>query len=248
MRILLANSNTSAEVTRHVKSAAEQAAAPGTEIVACNARFGPRVVASRADAAISQHALLDLVAAHAEGCDAVVLAMSLDAGLWAAREMLEVPVIGMSEAALALASTMGNRLVLLTFGRGSPQPYREMVEAYGHAARVALVQSLGVTPEECLARPEAADAAVTLRVEETVRAAEVDAVILVGAVAAGMPKRLQARVPVPLVEGISAGVLLAEARVRLGHVRPQSGSFKAAGRRPATGLSAALAARLYQDG
>jgi allantoin racemase len=221
MKILLANSNTSSEVTRVILGEAERIASPGTIVTGRNARFGARVIASRTEAAVSAHALVDMLAEEAPGHDAVVVGMSLDTGLWAARELLEVPVVGMTEAALMCACTMAPRFGLVVLGRHNTQPFRELVESYGLVGRLAGIAALEVTAEE---------------------GAEV--VILVGAVMAGLPRALEGRVPVPLIEGIACGVLLAETLVRLGASKPRFGSLQAPTRRKVMNLGPALSQRL----
>ena len=56
------------------------------------------------------------------------------------------------------------------------------------------------------------------------------------------------RVNVPLIEGISAGILLAEALVRLGLEKPALGSLQPLPLRETVGLRPALSARLGQGG
>jgi Asp/Glu/hydantoin racemase len=71
----------------------------------------------------------------------------------------------------------------------------------------------------------------------------VEVVILIGAVMAGIPERIQDRVPVPVIEGMSCAVPLAEALARIGIARPHAGSFAPPVGRAVSGLSEALAAR-----
>ena len=59
MRILLANPNTTQAVTDMIAARAREAAAPGTEIVPATARFGARVIGTRAEMAIAEHAGID---------------------------------------------------------------------------------------------------------------------------------------------------------------------------------------------
>lgn len=100
MRLLLLNPNTSPFITEQVASQARRCARGGTEIVAATGGFGARVITTRTEQAIAEHATLDALAHHADGCDAVVLAVSYDTALLAAREMLAIPVVGITEAAL----------------------------------------------------------------------------------------------------------------------------------------------------
>ncbi|MFX6544518.1 aspartate/glutamate racemase family protein, partial [Acinetobacter baumannii] len=87
-----------------------------TELLAVTASFGPAVIGSRAENALAQHGVLELVAQHAPGCDAVVLGVSLDTALWACRELLDIPVVGMTEAGLLCGATVATRIGLLTNG------------------------------------------------------------------------------------------------------------------------------------
>ena len=240
MKLLLANSNTSAEVTQAIRTAAQRVASSDTEIIARNANFGARVVGTRTEAAVAAHGLIDMLAEHGSGVDAVVIGMSFDTGLWAAREMLAVPVLGMTEAACFLASTLAPRFGLITLGARGAQPYRELMESYGLDRRLAGIRALPVTPQELLRDPagfhdKLTDAASSLHTQDGA-----EAVVLVGAVMAGLPPVLQACVPVPLVEGISAAVVLAEALVRLTVAKPQAGSLQPVGAREVVGLSPAL--------
>jgi allantoin racemase len=81
MRILLANPNTSAAVTDAIAAAARSVASPWVEIKPVTARFGARVIATRTEAAVAEHAVLELLAREAEGCDAAIIGASLDSGL-----------------------------------------------------------------------------------------------------------------------------------------------------------------------
>ena len=88
MRILLVNSNTSDVVTEKVAAAARATASSGTEIVPVTGTFGARVIGTRSEHAIAEHSTIALVARHAAGCDAVVIAVSYDTGSRGARELL----------------------------------------------------------------------------------------------------------------------------------------------------------------
>lgn len=244
MRLLVANSNTSPEVTAVVEKAARAVAGSGTQILARTARFGARVVGGRAEAAIAAHALLDMLAAEPVPFDAVLLAMSMDSGLGAARELFDVPVVGTTEAGLLLASTLGTRIGMVILGRRLLPVYRELAEGYGFAGRLAGIAPVEASPSDLLADPEAFYGPVVEGARMLVDTRSAEVVLLVGAVMAGLPRLLADRVPVPLVDGITAGVLLAEALVRLGARSPAVGSLARPVGRASVGLGEPLARRL----
>ena len=103
MRLLIANANTTEAITETCAAVARAAAAPGTEIIGATPRFGPAVIATRVENVIAGHALLEVLAEHAGQVDAVLLAVSFDTALDAARQMMPCPVLGMTEAAALTA-------------------------------------------------------------------------------------------------------------------------------------------------
>lgn len=227
MRILLVNSNTSDVVTGKVAAAARAAASPATEIVAVTGTFGARVIGTRSEHAIAEHSTIALVAKHAPGCDAVVIAVSYDTGLRGARELLPIPVVGMTEAGLLTACMLGGRIGLVTFGRRVLPLYRELVASYGLADRVAGWRTLESTAAYGPGGHPELDGEIVAAASDLVERDHAEVVILTGAVTAGVPARLQPDVPVPLVDCIVAGVGQAELLVRFALPKPRAGSYAA---------------------
>ena len=85
------------------------AASPGTEIRTATARFGALYIENRIEASIASHAVLDALAEHGTGVDAAIVSAFGDPGLAAARELVDIPVVGVSEAAFLMAWTLGRR-------------------------------------------------------------------------------------------------------------------------------------------
>jgi allantoin racemase len=243
MRLLIANPNTTQSVTDTIAAAARAAAAPGTEIVAATARFGARVIGTRAEMAIAEHAALDLLAREAAGCDAAIIGASIDSGLRAAREMLAIPVLGLTESALHVACLLGGRFGAVTLSRRSAYPLREMVEGYGLAARCGGIRAAEAGPLDLLHAPGRVAELIVAEAESLIAQDMVDVIVLIGAVMAGMPARVQPRLPVPVIEGVSCAVALAESLARLRLPKPRAGGYAALPPRDLVGVDPALAAR-----
>jgi allantoin racemase len=225
-----------------VLAAAASAARQDTRLVAVTGDFGPLVIGSRAENAIAQLGVLDLVARNAAGCDAVVLGVSLDTALWACRELVDIPVIGMTEAGLMVGCTLAPRIGLLTYGRRMAPLYRELAQSYGLATRLAGVEALDVTPQQTFDEPEAVRASVLAGIRLLVERDGAEAVLLAGAAMASLASQLQAEVDVPLLDGVACAVAMAEARVALRLPKARVGSTSPIGTRDVTGISPALAA------
>lgn len=242
MRLLLANPNTTPEVTELCARAARAVASPGTEIVPLTGRFGARIINSRTENAIAQHAMLELLAEQAPGADAVLLAVSYDTALLAARELLPLPVVGMTEAGMLAACLLGTRFGLVTFGTAGL--YAELVAQQGLTARLAGIRTIRASAAEAYATPGKVEALVAEAATALAEETGAEAAVLCGAAMAGMAARIADRVPVPVVDGIAAGVGVCEMLVRLGPRKARIGSLARPGGRESIGLSPALAALL----
>ena len=117
MKLLLVNPNMTQAVTDRVVAEARRCARPGTDMQGVTATFGVAIVSTEAEVAIAAHAALDLLATHHAGHDAAIIAMSFDAGALAARRLLPIPVLGITEAAIHTACLLGRR-----FGMIVPAP------------------------------------------------------------------------------------------------------------------------------
>lgn len=225
MRILVVNGNTSEGVTATLEAEARASASTDTEIVAVKARFGAHVIGSRSENAIAQHAVLDAVARHRTGMDAILIAVSLDTALGAVREAAPVPAVGMTEASLLTACMLGDRLGLVTFDRRLAPVYEALVDSYGLRDRLAGIHVVEMSPAAAAGAREETETALLRAAEGLVERDRVEVVVAVGAVAAGMPRRLRDSLPVPILDGVSCGILQAELLVRLGVRKPTVGSY-----------------------
>ncbi len=240
MRILIVNGNTTEAITEACVTAARAAAAPTTIILGATPAFGPTVVSTRVENAIAAHAILSTLAEHAGRVDGVILAISHDTALEAARQLMPCPVLGMTEAACMTGCMLGGNFGVLTLGHVAA--YEELVARHGLMARCADVRGVAATPLDALRDPEGVAAMVLAEALEM--AAHCDSIVLGGAALAGMDRKLQADCPVPLLDGIACAVKLLEGLVAMGLPKPRAGSYAPPSNRGSTGLSPALAAML----
>lgn len=236
MRILLINGNTTAFVTETAAAEARRMAAPGTEIVAVTGAVGARVITTRFENAIAQREMLALAARHVEGMDAVLIAVSFDTALPALRELMAVPVVGITEAALATAHLIGGRIGLVTMTKRTQPVYRELVEGYGLAERVCGWRTVDDKSAYAPGDTTMVDALLAEACNDLVEQDLAEVIVLVGTVMAGVPLRLQDRVPVPLLDGVSCGVAQAEVLVRLNRPKAKVGSYALPGFRHLDGV------------
>jgi allantoin racemase len=246
MRLLLLNPNTTPAITAQVAASARACALPDTEIVEATGEFGAAVIGTRTENAIAAHAALQAALTQPQPYDALVLAVSLDTGLDALREALDVPVVGLTEAALITATMVSRHAALLTLGQRMLPMYGELIAHHGFSSRVPVVEALTLAPQDFLDRP--LDSREVLR-EHCKRLANqgMEAIVLAGAVFAGHAAAIQSTVPVPLIDGAPAAVALAEMLVRLRLPKAELGSLAAPHDRASNALAPQLAAWLRRE-
>lgn len=244
MRLLLLNPNTSVSMTERMTATAEAAKAPGTTIVPMTASRGVPYIATRAEAQIGGAIALEMLAERHDAVDAAIIAAFGDPGLFGARELFDIPVVGLAEAAMLTACMVARRFAIVTFARALGPWYEECVAMHGLRERCA-----GIL---CLDSPFASAADVAEQKEDllvdlshrAVRERDADAVILAGAPLTGLAHKVADRIPVPVIDQVAAAVKQAEALAALRLRKATAGTFRRPDPKPTTGLPDALAKRI----
>lgn len=242
MRLLLINPNISASVTERLATVARAAARPGTHVTALTAPRGVPYISNRAEAQIAGAVVLEMLAEHGPEHDGALIAAFGDPGLWAARELFDLPVVGMAEAAMHTAAMLGERFAIVTFAPALGNWYRDCVRDCSLAMRLAAIRSLTSTFGHIDDVAEEKAEALAELCARTIHEDGADVVILAGAPLAGLAAQIAHRVPVPLVEQVAAGVAQIETLARL--AASASGSCRRPAAKSSQGLPAALAARI----
>ncbi len=246
MRLLVLNPNTSQFVTDRVVETARAAAGPECRVTGVTGRHGPPIVGTRSECVMAAAEALDLAAEHAGDADGILLAISFDTGLDALREMLPIPVVGMSEAGMLAAMTLSRRFSLLTFGNRAVPIYEELVAHYGWTGRSAGVLSLPPLTETQLRDTPLVLPDLAVAITDAARDRGTEAVVLAGAVFAGLSGRLRDMVPVPVVDGVVAAVHQLRMLHALAPAKPKAGSLAFPPAKPLSGMSPPLT-RLFKD-
>jgi allantoin racemase len=244
MRILVLNPNTSVEITSRLEAAAEVAAAAGTAILTATAQRGVPYIATRAEAQIGGAIALEMLAELHRSCDAAIIAAFGDPGLFGARELFDIPVVGMAEASMLTACMLGRRFAIVTFARALGPWYQECVDMHGLAGRCAGTRMLDDPFETIGGVQDEKEGLLAKLAHQAALELEADVVILAGAPLAGLAARIRDRIPVPVVDQMAAAVKQAEALVALGVRKATIGTFRRPDAKPTIGLAEALAARI----
>jgi len=209
-RILVINPNTTQAMTDEIAAAARAVARPGTEIDCVSPAAGPRSIEGHADEAIAAYHALQTVAETRGRYDAYVIACFGDPGLYACREVADVPVVGIAEAAMHMACLVAHRWSIVTV---LPRVEPFLAEAVHRAGLDAKCASIRCTPLSVLEIEADLERTKRLIVEHARRAIDEDGAeaILLGCAGLGpIDKAMEAELGVPVLDGTACAVTLAE--------------------------------------
>lgn len=246
MRLLFLNPNTSVSLTERMANAVRPYLSPTTELVPATATRGFPYISSRAEADVAASIVLEMIAEHEGDVDAVVVAAFGDPGLFAARELFDMPVVGVAELAILTACAVGDRFGIVTFSTVMSTWYLDAVMRARLEARFTGVRVPAHTAPAGgvdTVQEDLGDRLVEL-VGEAATADKADVVIIGGAPLAGFAATVEDRVAVPVIDPVVAGVLYAEMLVRLGLPAPTKGAYARPPAKPSMGLAPALAKRI----
>ncbi|MDO6722401.1 aspartate/glutamate racemase family protein [Celeribacter halophilus] len=215
MRILLVNPNMTVSMTEVMTKIARDVAGDAAEIVPITASKGFPYIASRAEAQIAGGIALEMIADNLDGIDAVVIAAFGDPGVAGARELFDIPVIGMAEAAVMSAAMLGERFSIVTFSPLMTRWYEDCVKDTGLGARFSGVRTpdLGAVDVARVADELRDDLVALARASAVTDGADV--ILLGGAPLAGVAPQIADQVPAVVLDPIAAAVTQAMALVTL---------------------------------
>lgn len=237
MRIHVINPNSTASMTAQIGRAAQRAASEGTEIDLVTGARTPASIEGYADEALAVPAMLAAIhLAEARGADAHVIACFDDPGLSAAREVAAAPVIGICQAGVQVAMTLATRFCIVTTLSRSVPIIEDLVDSYGAGRHCRRVRAIDL-PVLALEEDPAAYALIAAEVRAARDRDGAEAVVLGCAGMAEMCEKLTAETGVPVIDGVTAAVRMAEALIGMGYRTSKIGSYAAP--RPKTGGFAA---------
>ncbi|SDP60782.1 Asp/Glu/hydantoin racemase [Arthrobacter sp. ok909] len=253
MKLLVINPNISNDVTALIESEARRSASPGTELLVRTAGHGVEYIETRFESLIAAGAVAEIIAEYTRdgsgpgtenGIDGVVVAAFGDPGMPALKELTDIPVIGITEAALCAAALQGHRFSIIAISDRIRPWYLDCVERFGLGGRLASIRSINETLTGIGSVQQDFKETLLALSRQAVTQDGADVVILAGAPLAGLARELAGQIPVPVVDGISAGIQMAQSVVNLQSGPHRAGAFAPPPAKPRRGLSDNLDAAL----
>ncbi len=217
MKIMVINPNSSREMTDSIRVVLEKIKRPDTELTVTCPEKGPIEISSAYDETLASFYMMDIIRrANKEGYDAIIVACFSDPGLVAAKEVSDALVVGIQEASMHVASTLGYKFSILTPGA------RRIPSKYNDAWRnklpynLASVRPLGLTVTETEAKPELAQQRILEVARQAVEEDHAEVIVLGCAGMVGYAEKAAKELGVVVIDPTSTAFKYTEALVDLG--------------------------------
>ena len=221
MIVRVINPTVTAQWNDETQSTYEEAAHPGTEISVVSLDWGTASIESYRDESLAVPDILNkVVQAEQEGMDAVIIDCMSDPGLYPARELVRIPVVGPAEASMHLGAILGHRFSVLTVFDSDIPAVEDLANRYGLATKLASVRAFNIPVLE-LHEDLGATIQSLAELSDTTLKADGAHVLILGCTGlAGLAPRIQEILAergwvIPVLDPPSVAVNLAESLVNM---------------------------------
>lgn len=214
MRILVVNPNSSREMTRNIDHAANESASPEAEIVTTCPELAPASIESFAEDIVASYRMIEHVLSSEQEFDGVVVACYYDPAVYALRELLDVPVVGIAEASMHIGALLAPKFSIVTVLSRGISHVEKVVKDVGLDQRCASVRSVDLGVLDLDEDFAVAAAQIEHEARNALEADGAEAILLGCAGMGPLHHSLQDRLGVPVLDGVGCAVSLVEACVR----------------------------------
>ena len=217
MKIMVINPNTSKSMTDHLRHELAKIKRQDTDLTVVCPDRGPETIESAYDEAYAMPPTLELVKrANREGYQAVILACFSDPALEPAKEISQIPVVGIEESTLHMAAMLGARFCVVTPSQHRIPSKRTHVHKHGLDYFLASIRSLDLSVAETDADPEKTKRRVLEVAQKAVEEDGAEVIILGCAGMAGYAQEIEKKLKVKVLDPSSVALKMAEAMADLG--------------------------------
>ena len=225
-KICIINPNTTKAMTQKIDLTAKKFASADTEIVSVEPNIGPESIEGFYDEAFCIPGLVEEIEKHSDA-DSYIIACFDDTGLEVIRSITQKPVLGIGEAAYHIATMVaGNFTVITTLSR-SIRPLTHNLKKYGLFENCVKVTAIEVPVLDLENISKENLDKLNKGIQDTIENDNAESIILGCAGMADLAKSLETKHQLPVIEGVSSAVVLAESLVNLKIKTSKVGSYAA---------------------
>lgn len=223
--LVIINPNSSDQVTEAIRTAVAPLERFGFPMSCVTLAEGPPAIETQMQADLTIAPLLQLAEKHSQAAGFVIACFG-DPGLHALRDCVGVPVVGIQEAAVSMALTLGQRFGVIAILPASIPRHLRAFGAMGVQHRLAGDRALGLGVAELADADRTIDAMI--RTGAMLRDDDGADVLIMGCAGmAGYREALEDALGLPVVEPCQAGATLALSQIALGYGNARTGGQNA---------------------
>lgn len=225
MRILTVNVNTTESMTESIAESARKVAEPCVDIVGLTPRFGAPSCEGNMESYLAAVGVMDAVLSYDQPFDAVIQAGFGEHGREGLQELLEQPVVDITEAAASMATFVGRSYsVVTTLDRTVPL-IEDRLQLAGLLDRCASVRASNTSVLELEADENAAIQSIVAEAQLAIDEDRAEVIVLGCGGMAALEAAVREQCGVPVVDGVAAAVTIAQSLVRLGLTTSKSRTY-----------------------
>jgi allantoin racemase len=226
-KILVINPNTNPKNTKVIADAIKPFTPEGTQVVVVSPDKGPVGLESYYHnylASVNVHERI--VEAEKEGYDGVIIACYGDPGIEGAKELVDIPVVGITEASYALARMLATKfLVVVSAATAVPRQIRYIkslgIPDYQYDVRPIGLTVLGVMSDRMSAKDLIANNC-DLALKET----GAELIVMGCSGFSGLRSDLEKQLKVPIIDPVVAGVQICDVLIKMGLAQSKVSTYK----------------------
>lgn len=224
MKLLVINPNTSTEMTEDIRITVDRIKSADVQVTVTSPDFGPRALESFFDYTLAGFGICRYLVHHRDEYDGVLIACYGDPGLYAVKEICDIPVLGIAETSIALSTLMGSRFAILAASEKAVPMMENMVSQYDMKARFAGVLPLKMSVLDAEKnKQQAINRLIEVGQVAVDRGAEV--LILGCAGMTGMKDPVAEALGVPVLDPVECGYHMLEMMCRYGYKMSKKGLY-----------------------
>lgn len=227
MRILVINPNTSKEVTKQIEESIMPYKRADVDLKTVNPNRGAAGIESYYHKSIAALETVKLTRkAEKNHYDAVVIACFSDPGLEAARELVQIPVVGIGEASILLAALLGHRFSIIVILKNSIPRAERLVIQVGLTSKLASIREIGMGVVELERNKKMGKKLILERCKKAIEEDGAEVIVLGCAGMSGLAQSLQNELGIPVIDPTLAAFKIAEILVDLGLTQSKVALYK----------------------
>lgn len=211
MKILIINPNSSLDMTDVIQKSAENFANGEYEVITLPTEGAPKFIDTYQDQSLAAPGMLEIVKKYRDEVDAFIVACHCDPNLDLLKEITSKPVVGIGEASMKMASMLGHRFSVISTSQHSVPNKQALIRKYHLEGCLASVRYPRKEFEGCNCNEEQIYLETS---KDAIREDMAEVIVLGCAGLAGLDKRIQEIVKVPVLDSVVCALIIASGLVK----------------------------------